>query len=56
MAEMSPIAGVLIIPTTTSMIEQTRQNIDKVKQISMSKTSEELVVSTLTRFLKIETR
>lgn len=54
MAEMSPIAGVLIIPTTTSMIEQTRQNIDKVKQISMSKTSEEFVVSTLTRFLKIE--
>lgn len=51
---MSPIAGVLIIPTTTSMIEQTRQNIDKVKQISMSKTSEEFVVSTLTRFLKIE--
>jgi len=56
MAEMSPIAGVLIIPTTTSMIEQTRQNIDKVKQISMSKTSEEFVVSTLTRFLKIEAR
>ena len=28
MAEMSPIAGMLTIPTTTSVIEQIRQNID----------------------------
>jgi len=43
-AEMSPIAGVLVIPTTTSMIEQTRQNIAEVKQISMPKTSEEFII------------